>query len=141
MADIAMIAGTLAAALLLGSMAFFSAVIAPLVFIELDPATAGRFIRRLFPWYYLVVLFFAASAATALVWARPLDAVIMAAVALAAWVSRQLLMPRINASRDRVLGGDATAGRQFDLLHRTSVWINAAQLIASATVMARLAAS
>jgi hypothetical protein len=140
-ADIAVVVGTLAAAVLLGSMAFFSAVIAPLVFIKLDSATAGRFIRSVFPWYYLVVLVFAAVAAAALAAGRPVDAGIMAAVALAAWVSRQLLMPRINACRDRALAGDAAAGRRFDALHRASVWINAAQLLASGAVMARLAAA
>lgn len=41
----------IALALLAGSMAFFSFVVAPLVFARLEPATAGRFIRELFPWY------------------------------------------------------------------------------------------
>jgi len=140
-AEVALVVGTLAAALLLGSMAFFSAVMAPLVFIELDAVTAGRFIRSVFPWYALVVLVLAAVAAAALAADRPVDAGIMAAVALAASVSRQLLMPRINAYRDRALAGDAAAGRRFDALHRASVWINAAQLLASGVVMARLAAT
>ncbi len=141
MADLALVVGTLAAALLLGSMAFFSAVMAPLVFIKLDAATAGRFIRGVFPWYYLVVLGLAALAAAALAAGRPADASVMAAVALGAWISRQVLMPRINAHRDRALGGDAAAGRRFDRLHRVSVWINAAQLLACGAVMVRLAAA
>jgi hypothetical protein len=122
-------------------MAFFSAVMAPLVFIKLDAATAGRFIRGVFPWYYLVVLVLAALAAAALAAGRPADAGIMAAVAVGAWVSRQVLMPRINAHRDRSLAGDASAGRRFDRLHRVSVWINAAQLLACGAVMVRLAAA
>jgi hypothetical protein len=136
-----LVVGTLAAALLLGSMAFFSAVMAPLVFIKLDAATAGRFIRGVFPWYYLVVLVLAALAAAALAAGRPADAGVMAAVALGAWVSRQVLMPRINAHRDQSLAGDASAGRRFDRLHRVSVWINAAQLLACGAVMVRLAAA
>ena len=48
-------AGTVAVASHFGSMLFFSCVVAPLVFIELDAAAASRFIRRLFPWYYAVV--------------------------------------------------------------------------------------
>lgn len=139
MAEIALVVGTLSSAVLLGSMAFFSAVMAPLVFTQLDAATAGRFIRSVFPWYYLVVLVLAALAAATLALGRPVDAGIMAAVALAAWVSRQRLMPRINACRDRALAGDAAAGRRFDALHRVSVWINAAQLFASGAVMVRLA--
>lgn len=141
MAELAAIVGTLAAATLLGSMAFFSAVMAPLVFIKLDAATAGRFIRSVFPWYYLVVLVLASLAAATLAAGRPVDAAVMAAVALGAIVSRQVLMPRINAQRDRALAGDAAAGRRFDALHRVSVWINAAQLLAAGAVMARLAAA
>lgn len=141
MAEIAVVVGTLAAATLLGSMAFFSAVMAPLVFIKLDATTAGRFIRGVFPWYYLVVLVLAAVAAGAFAAERPVDAAVMGAVAVGAWASRQVLMPRINAHRDRALAGDAAAGRRFDRLHRVSVWVNTAQLLAAVTVMARLAAA
>ena len=49
------VAGIVAVASLFGSMLFFSCIVAPLVFVELEAATAGRFIRRLFPWYYAVV--------------------------------------------------------------------------------------
>ena len=48
-------------------------------------------------------------------------------------------MPRINQHRDRMLAGDATAEVPFDRLHRLSVWINGAQLLAALIVMVRLA--
>ena len=38
-----------------GSMLFFSFVMAPLIFTQLDEATAGRFIRAVFPWYYAIL--------------------------------------------------------------------------------------
>ena len=61
------IMGLFATALLFGSMVFFSAVMAPLVFTKLDAETAGRFIRQVFPWYYLTVITLAAVAGLSLV--------------------------------------------------------------------------
>ena len=54
----------------------------------------------------------------------------MALVAASAALSRQFLMPRINRLRDAQLAGDTQAGLRFDRLHRLSVWINSAQILA-----------
>ena len=43
-------------AVLAGALVFFAAVYAPLVFIRLDAATAGGFIRQVFPVYYLTMV-------------------------------------------------------------------------------------
>ena len=132
-------AGTVAVASLFGSMLFFSCVVAPLVFIELDAAAASRFIRRLFPWYYAVVGALALIGAACLAAGRPADALTIALVLLGAVLSRQVLMPRINQHRDCMLAGDAMAEVPFERLHRLSVWINGAQLLAALVVMVRLA--
>lgn len=132
--------GQVSTATLFGSMAFFSCVMAPLVFIKLEEATAGRFIRSVFPWYYLVVLVLSLVAALALAFALPLHAAAMAAVAAGAVVSRQMLMPRINRHRDAMLAGDSSAGKSFDRLHKLSVWINGAQLLAALAILVLLAA-
>jgi hypothetical protein len=110
------------AAAILGSMLFFAAVVAPLVFAHFPEADAGAFIRRLFPRYYDVLavvtalgsLFALGSAVGAL----------MSAVMVLFVFSRFWLMPRINDARD--------AGRaaRFALLHRASVIINLAQMAA-----------
>ena len=134
------IVGLLAVAILFGSMAFFSAVVAPLTFIKLDPENAGRFIRALFPWYYAVVAGLSLLAAAALAWPRPVDAAVASIIALGALVSRQILMPRINRHRDRMLAGETIAEQPFARLHRLSVWINTAQLIAAFAVLLHLAA-
>ena len=131
--------GLIAVATLFGAMAFFSFVMAPLIFVKLDPAAAGRFVRGIFPWYYLVVGLLAVLALGALAMVRPLEAGIMALVALGAVLSRQVLMPRINRHRDAMLAGDAGAERPFDRLHRLSVLINAGQLLLAVSVMARMA--
>tara|TARA_B100000989_G_scaffold220790_1_gene168575 strand:- start:35 stop:460 length:426 start_codon:yes stop_codon:yes gene_type:complete len=122
--------GQLTAAILLGAMLFFAAVVAPLVFNGLDAATAGRFIRRMFPWYYLVIFVLASLATLFLLSGAPNNGAIMALVAAGAALSRQVLMPRINRLRDAQLAGDTEAGPRFDRLHRLSVWINSTQILA-----------
>ncbi len=129
----------LALGLLLGGMVFFAAVVAPLVFTRLPGEHAGRFIRALFPRYYLWVLGLAAAAAVALLPARPLDAAAMAAVAALTWWLRQRLMPRINALSDAAQAGDAASKPRFDRAHRLSVILNTAQMAAALVVLLRLA--
>ena len=133
------IVGLISLASLFGSMLFFSAVVAPLVFTRLEAAVAGSFIRGIFPWYYLVILSLAGTAAISYAALDPLAAWIMGVVALGALVSRQILMPRINRLRDRALEGDARADRQFAWLHRLSVWINLAQMVGALAILVRLA--
>jgi hypothetical protein len=125
----------LALALAFGAMTFFSAVVAPLVFIKLPAQTAGGFIRQLFPWYYLTVGVVAAVAAFALLFGAERLAALLAAITAAGfWYQRQMLMPRINAARDA--GEDASFAR----LHRQSVIINGVQwvLLAVALVLVLL---
>ncbi len=116
------------AAAILGAMLFFAAVVAPLVFAHFPEADAGAFIRRLFPRYYDVL-----AIVTALGSLFALGSVVgalMSAVMVLFVVSRFWLMPKINAARD--------AGRnaRFALLHRASVIINVAQILALLGVLA-----
>ncbi len=149
------IAAVFVLALLLGGMVFFAAVMAPLVFTQLPGAVAGRFIRAVFPFYYLYVLI-AAAAGAVLLLPGP-AAVAMAAVALATLWLRQWLMPRLNRLSDAMRSDDATraddatqaggamrlgkaaAKRRFDRGHRLSVIVNFAQMLAVAAVLAQLA--
>ena len=41
-------------AISLGTMLFFSFVIAPVIFKVLDANNAGKFVRKIFPYYYLI---------------------------------------------------------------------------------------
>ena len=43
-------------AISLGTMLFFSFVIAPVIFKILDANNAGKFVRKIFPHYYLINL-------------------------------------------------------------------------------------
>ena len=122
-------------AVLLGSMVFFSFVMAPLIFIKLETAVAARFIRAVFPWYYLLTLLLAGAVTPLLLADSLVLALCMTGVALAALYLRIWLMPRLNRWRDKGKAGDRAAQARFDAGHRWSVWINAAQLV---TVMAVL---
>ncbi|NKC32601.1 DUF4149 domain-containing protein [Falsiroseomonas selenitidurans] len=123
-------------ALLFGGMAFFAAIIAPLVFRLLPPDPAGRFLRGVFPAYYLWVLATSAAAAISLFPLSKFDSGLMAAIAaLTLWL-RQVLMPRINALSDRAKAGDERARRGFDLAHRLSVAANLVQLLGAGVVLA-----
>lgn len=127
-----------AMALLLGGMVFFSAVVAPLVFMRLPADHAGRFIRALFPFYYLFVLVSAALGACAMAWVDPTAAAVLAAVALITLWLRQGLMVRINRLSDALRAGETTARRGFNRAHRVSVLVNMTQLLAAGWCLARL---
>jgi len=125
-----------------GGMAFFAAVYAPLVFIKLEAEAAGRFIRQVFPVYYLAMGIMSGIAALALALSDRhgvTAAFAMACVCAAFWLARQALMPRINRSRDAHLAGDDSAGRRFKRLHRASVIVNGVQLLVVLVVLARFA--
>jgi len=125
--------GAVASALLLGGMGFFSGVVAPMVFTKLEAATAGAFIRAVFPWYYLWLVVTAAAASLALLPVRSFEGALAAAIALGGVLARQALMPAINHERDH--GKPA----RFARLHSLSVWLNGAQLLAAIALVALLA--
>ena len=129
----------LCTAMLFGAMAFFAACVAPMVFARLPPEMAGRFIRGIFPAYYLWLLGTAAAGAVALLPVRPMDALRFAAIAGATFWLRQVQMPRINRLSDAAQAGDGTAKAGFDRAHRISVGVNMAQMVAAAVVLIRFA--
>ncbi len=125
-----------ATALCLGGMVFFAACVAPLVFSRLPAEHAGRFIRGLFPVYYLYVLGLSAAGAVALFPLSNLAAGMMAAVAASTLWLRQVLMKRINRLSDLSQAGDTKAGVEFNRMHRLSVIMNVLQMAVLAAVLA-----
>lgn len=119
-------------------MVFFAAIVAPNVFTRLPMAHAGPFIRVLFPWYYRYLAVTAGLGSAALSLERPVDAGIMAIVALVTLWLVYGLMPAINRQSDRVQAGDEGAKRGFDRGHRLSVFVNMLQLVAAVAVFVRL---
>ena len=125
-------------ATLFGGMVLYSFGFAPFLFRQLSAEQAGPLIRAAFPHYYLFVILGALAAGFALM------AVDTRSVALMGWVaglgvlSRQVLMPQINAARDAELAGAAVAKSRFATLHGASVAINFLQLGLIGWVLVRL---
>ena len=116
-------------AILLGGMIFFPSVVAPTVFKSLDQGSAGQFLRRLFPAYYIFIIVTSLIGAGLLL-SKPTLAAVLFIVTASTLLVRQALVPKINAWRDRELAGDEAAAARFNAGHRASVIINLAQLAA-----------
>ena len=115
--------------LLLGSMLFFAAVVAPSVFRFVPEREAGIFLRGLFPRYYLwgIVLSLCMTALATFI--SPAVLVSSLVVLVLFVIARQVLMPAINQARDLAKQGTAGAQEKFTSLHRLSVIINLTQML------------
>lgn len=133
---------TMLSAGLLGAMLFFAGIVAPSVFRFLESETAGRFLRGLFPRYYLFGLAVSILAlALALHAFAFLSAGVLAAVAAGFAIARFGLVPRIDAARDGERAGDQDSAKRFKRLHRVSVLINLVQMLALAALLGRVLAA
>jgi len=128
---------TFVVAILLGGMIFFPSVVAPTVFKSLDQDSAGQFLRRLFPAYY-VFMILTSLLGGGLLLSKPFLAATLFIIAASTLLVRQILVPNINAWRDRELSGDDAAAALFNAGHRASVIINLIQLAAIIWVFWRL---
>jgi hypothetical protein len=131
--------GLIATAAVVGAILLFASVVAPTTFAALDAASGQRFLRRVFPRYYLYLIVASGIASACVIAFHPRLGALLAAIAVSTLVVRQVVMPRINASRDADLAGDAAAGARFRLLHRAAVAVNVLQLLVACLVLYRLA--
>ena len=123
---------TLILSLVVGGMAFFSGVVAPIVFKALDTDNGGKFLRAIFPVYYLYMGAMAIAAMVLLYLdGRQFDSSVLALIAAGFLVARFVLVPRINQFRDAARAGDEQAERSFGRLHRGSVILNTIQFAAA----------
>ena len=112
-------------AIILGAMIFFSFVVAPTTFKLLDEENSRKFIRGIFPFYYLLnfTLSFVASVLFFLDQNLSIDFSLMASVSVLFAISNFILMPMINKFRDN------NEDKKFKISHFISVIINFIQLI------------
>ena len=112
-------------AIILGAMIFFSFVVAPTTFKLLDEENSRKFIRGIFPFYYLLnlTLSFVASVLFFLNQNLSIDFLIMVSVSILFAISNFILMPMINQFRDN------NEDKKFKISHFISVIINFIQLI------------
>ena len=114
----------------IGSMLFFGAIVAPVVFKVLEPDDAGRFLRTLFPRLYMFCG--VSSLGAAVLFAGQREFALASAIGLVSaffFVARGPLTEAINTSRDLQLSGDVEAGKRFDRLHSLSTRIFGAQFL------------
>ena len=112
-------------AIILGAMIFFSFVVAPITFKLLDEENSRKFIRGIFPFYYLLnlILSFVASVLFFVNQNLSIDFSLMVSVSVLFAISNFILMPMINKFRDN------DEDKKFKISHFISVIINFVQLI------------
>ena len=112
-------------AISLGTMLFFSFVIAPVIFKVLDANNAGKFVRKIFPHYYLINLIILSIAVLLLFYISSinLDFYITLVITVLFAVSLFVLIPLINKLKDN------KEDRKFKYSHTLSVVINFIQII------------
>ena len=144
----------LALSLWVGSIAFFSAVVAPGIFAALDPPAAGKLLSQLFPMYYrtgalcgalalavLLLLFLFDSGSRALRFLQLVLVLIMLGGTLyAGW----WLAPRIHQLREERASAPSKLQREeaesrFQKLHARSVQVNAGVLVLGVAGLGTLA--
>ncbi len=116
---------------ILAIMLFFSFAIAPVIFKSLDETNARNFIRKIFPYYYLINLILSILALICFFISKSFnfDFYLILIVAILFAFSNFLLMPTINRFRD------SKETKKFHFSHGLSVVINLVQMILLSIVL------
>lgn len=114
---------------LLGSMVFFAAVVAPVVFKSLEASQAGIYLRAVFPVYYAWGIIMATVIVISSYFIDHTILLIAAVITVLFIYTRQVLMPMINNARDARLSGGEKEHALFKRLHFFSVLINLSQIL------------
>tara|TARA_Y100000816_G_C25947619_1_gene494295 strand:- start:15 stop:410 length:396 start_codon:yes stop_codon:yes gene_type:complete len=111
--------------LTLGIMIFFSFVVAPVTFKFLDEQNSRRFIRGIFPYYYILNLLFSLIIVFLFAYIKnySISFFLIVAVCILFFTSNFFLMPLINKFRDN------KEDKKFKISHFISVLINFIQII------------
>tara|TARA_B100000941_G_C28474098_1_gene538126 strand:+ start:562 stop:948 length:387 start_codon:yes stop_codon:yes gene_type:complete len=111
--------------IVLGMMIFFSFVLAPMIFKVLDAENAGKFVRKIFPYYYFVNLIFLSIAIILFIIISSIGVnfYITLALAMSFIFAQFFLMPVINKLKDN------NQEKKFKYAHGASVAINFIQII------------
>jgi hypothetical protein len=110
---------------ILGTMVFFSFVVAPVTFTTLNEENARKFIRKIFPYYYLFNLTISILTILSFVFIKKfsIDFYLISLIAILFVISNFVLMPLINKYRD------TNQDKKFKCSHFISVVINFVQMI------------
>ena len=118
---------------LVGSLIFFSIVVAPNVFISLDQKSARKFIRSIFPKLYLYAFFISITIALLVIFLDTIYSVIFLIVSLGFLFSKVFLVKWINDVSD-VKQKTSQQIKKFKILHSLSVLIFITQIVCMTVV-------
>ena len=118
---------------LVGSLIFFSIVVAPNVFISLDEKSARKFIRRIFPKLYLYAFFISTTIALLIIYHEKIYSVIFLIVSFGFLFSKIFLVKWINDVSD-IKQKTSEQIKKFKMLHSLSVLIFITQIICMTVV-------
>ena len=112
-------------AICLGMMIFFSFILAPMIFKILDPENAGKFVRKIFPYYYFVNLVFLLIVVILFLLNSKInfEFYIIVSLVISFIFAQFILMPFINKIRDN------NEENKFKYAHGFSVAINFLQIL------------
>jgi len=124
-------AGLLITGAMTGAILFFTFVGAPAAFRVFPRVEAGRYVRTVFPIYYLSLALTAAAAAMLTGVADMIAGRLLALVAVLYMAKRIVLLPRMERYRLGREAGDENASRAFRRLHGLSMILNLVGLVAT----------
>ena len=113
---------------LVGSLIFFSVVVAPNVFISLDQKSARKFIRSIFPKLYLYSFFISITIALLVIYHETVYGLIFLIVSFGFLFSKIFLVKWINDVSD-VKQKTSQQIKKFKILHSLSVLIFITQIV------------
>ena len=113
---------------LVGSLIFFSTVVAPNVFISLDQKSARKFIRSIFPKLYLYSFFISITIALLIIYHETIYSLIFLMVYFGFLFSKIFLVKWINDVSD-VKQKTSQQIKKFKILHSLSVLIFITQIV------------
>ena len=105
---------------------------APVVFKVLDYESASKFLRRIFPRYYLMIFLFCLLAVLISYLFLERSFLVMAAINSCLALIGYIIIPMTNSARDRAWD------KLFTFLHRLSVYITISIFIFSITEIVRI---
>ena len=112
-------------AICLGTMIFFSFIVAPVIFKVLDAVNAGKFVRKIFPFYYMINLIILSLVVILFIYNSQIniDFYLVLILALLFAFLLFILMPMINKFKDN------HEDKKFDFSHKLSVVLNFVQMV------------
>ena len=113
---------------LVGSLIFFSIVVAPNVFISLDQKSARTFIRSIFPKLYLYSFFISITIALLIIYHETIYSLIFLMVSFGFLFSKIFLVKWINDVSD-IKQKPSQQIKKFKILHSLSVLIFVTQIV------------